>query len=158
MRQNPSVKRFWQAYLESLGSDTRVPESYESWYFGGRKSAKKLAGLVKSGHKTATSALAWELEAKGFGLPSQGDRVVVTDFDGDPACVIEITEAKVIPFNEIVDEQFAIDYGEGATSLDEWKVGSWELFSGACQEIGREPSEAMPIACQRFRVVYTEEE
>lgn len=158
MRQNPRVERFWQAYLESLQSDSRVPESYECWYFGGRKSAKKLAGLVRSGHKTATSALAWELEAKGFGLPSRGDLVVVTDFDGDPSCVIEITEARIIPFSEIIDEQFAMDYGEGAKSLDEWKTGSWEHFTAACREIGRSPSEAMPIACQRFRVVYPERE
>lgn len=155
-RQNPRVERYWQNFLESLEPGAGAPKSYEVWHFGDTaRGARKLAKLVRSGQKTATSGLVWELEAKGFGLPNEGDTVVVTDLEGEPSCIIEITEVEVLPFGEIVDEQFAIDYGEGDTSLRSWKEASWPNYSEICRQLGREPTEKMPIACQRFRLLYT---
>lgn len=141
--------------MDSLESTAGKPETYEVWHFGDtEEGAKKLARLVSSGRKTATSALVWELEAQGFGLPDRGDIVVVADRDQHPYAIIEITEAEVISFGEIVDEQFAIDYGEGDTSLSSWKKWSWAYFSEICKELGREPSRDMLIACQRFRLLF----
>ncbi|MFQ5553299.1 MAG: ASCH domain-containing protein [Thermoplasmata archaeon] len=153
--ENSKVERYWQAYLDSLESDVAKPESYEVWHFGDtEEGARKLARLVRSGQKTATSGLVWELEAKGFGVPNEGDVVVVVDLEQEPYCVIELTEVEVIPFAEIVDEQFALDYGEGIASLSSWKKSSWAYFSEMCKELGREPSGNMPIACQRFRLLF----
>lgn len=132
-----------------------APEDYEVWHFGDtEEGARKLARLVRSGVKTATSGLVWELEAVGHGVPDEGDVVVVVDLEQNPYCIIEITETEVIPFGEIVDEQFAIDYGEGDTSLNSWKEASWPNYSEACKRLGRKPSKDMPIACQRFRLLY----
>ena len=64
-----------------------------------------------------------------------------------------ITEVLIKPFNEI-DEQFAFDYGEDARTLAQWRVECWEYFTTFCASIGREPSETMPLVCQRFRCVY----
>lgn len=155
-REKTKVERYWQAYLDSLGSGVDNPESYEIWHFGDtEEGARKLARLVRSGQKTATSGLVWELEAKGSGVPHEGDVVVVVDLEQKPYCIIEITEAKVIPFGEIVDEQFALDYGEGIASLSAWKKSSWAYFAEKCKELGREPSKNIPIACQRFRLLFT---
>jgi uncharacterized protein YhfF len=91
----------------------RVPKFYETWHFGDtKKLSNELVELVRTGQKTATSALVWELEAKGEKLPSVEDIVVVTNWNGDPSCITGITEAEVRPFGEI-DERFAFDYGEG---------------------------------------------
>lgn len=114
-RENSRVDRYWQAYLDSLESDTDKPESYEVWHFGDtEEGARKLARLVRSGQKTATSGLVWEMEAKGFGVHHAGDVVVVVDSEQEPYCIIEITEARIIPSDKIVDEQFALDYGRRA--------------------------------------------
>jgi uncharacterized protein YhfF len=53
-----------------------------------------------------------------------------------------------------VDEQFAFDYGEGDRTLAGWRRDNWEFLARWCVEIGRTPIETMPIAFQRFRVVY----
>lgn len=154
---DPKVERYWQEYLDSLESGDGTAESYEVWHFADtERAAERIAKLVRSGKETATSALVWELEAKGLGLPSEGDVVVVADMKGEPYCIITITETEVTPFGEILDEQFALDYGEWGTSLTSWKEGSWAYFSEVCKQLGREPSENMPIACQRFRLLYTE--
>ena len=93
------------------------------------------------------------MEYNGLQPPQVGDLAIVTDGAGEPLCVVEITEVVIKPFNEI-DEQFAFDYGENTRTLAEWRVNSWDYFTHWCAVIGRQPSETMPLVCQRFRRVY----
>lgn len=76
---------------------------------------------------------------------------IVTDWEGRPLCVIEITEVSLCPYNQ-VDAQFACDEGEGLAC---WREAHWRFFSRECAQIGREPAEDMPLVCERFRLVYT---
>ena len=134
-----------------------VPKYYETWLFGEtKKLSNQLVESVRIGQKTATSALVWELEAKGEKLPSVEDIVVVTNWKGDPSCIIEITETEVRPFSEI-DERFAFDYGEGDRTLKWWNRAMWDYYSEVCRKVGLEPSTNMPISCQRFRLLYKQE-
>jgi len=80
-------------------------------------------------------------------------RRVVTGFDGHPKCVVRTTEIRRIPYNE-VDAEFAFDEGEGDQSLDYWRGVHWEYFSLQCAEMGIEPSETMPVICERFELLY----
>lgn len=86
----------------------KVPKFYQTWHFGDtKKLSSELVELVRTGQKTATSALVWELGAKGERLPSVEDIVVMTNWKGDPSCIIKITEAEVRPFAAI-DEPVCI--------------------------------------------------
>jgi uncharacterized protein YhfF len=82
-----------------------------------------------------------------------GDICLVVDGEGDPLCVIEMIDVEIRPFNTI-DEQFAFEYGEGERTLAYWLSANWDFHSRWCLEIGREPSESMPIVFQRFRLLY----
>ncbi len=154
IQKNSKVELFWRSYLDMLGPGDRIPRSYEVWHFGDtEKLANDLAELVKAGQKTSTSSLVWKQEAEGDRPDRVGDVVVVTNWDSSPSCIIEITEAEVRPFSNI-DERFAFDYGEGDRSLRWWREAMWDYYSEACRKIGREPSPNMPLACQRFRLLY----
>ena len=155
MSQTTRIESFWQAYLSSRSEQDRPGlEAYDIWHFGDTEDvAAKCAHLVKARIKTATSGLVWEMEADGDRMPQPGDLAVVTDLSGEPHCVIEVTECVVKPFNE-VDEQFAFDYGEGDRTLQGWRKDTWEYFAPICEKLGRQPGETMPLACQRFRLVY----
>jgi uncharacterized protein YhfF len=78
---------------------------------------------------------------------------MVADGENNPICILQLTEVEIRPFNQ-VDAQFTYDYGEYGRTLEQWRVASWEYFSEVCASIGREPSETMPIVCQRFRHIY----
>ena len=135
----------------------KVPKFYETWHLGDtKKLSNELVESVRTGEKTATSALVWELEANGEKLPSVKDIVVVTNWKGDPSCIIEITETEVRPFGEI-DERFAFDYGEGDRTLKWWSKAMWDYYSEVCRKVGLEPSANMPISCQRFRLLHKQE-
>jgi uncharacterized protein YhfF len=93
------------------------------------------------------------LEHIGEPLPKVGQIELIVDGNGDPLCIIELTEVEIKPFNA-VDEQFAFEYGEGDRTLAFWLDDNWDFLSRWCREIGREPSQTMPLAFQRFRVLY----
>lgn len=154
MTKTESVKRFWQECC-AVRPELDPTMEFDVWCFGdGREMADGLAELVLQGKKRATAALLWD--ADGDETPIKPGQIsIVTDYDGEPKCVIRFTEVRVVPFNK-VDENFAFDEGEGDQSLDYWRAGHWNFFSRYCSTIGREPCLEMPIVCKRFELVYPE--
>ncbi len=144
----------WQAYLQTLPESERQRSYFEAFQFGaGRAMADQLAHLVLDGIKTATSDLVWHIEAQGKPQWPVGAEHVVLDGSWQPVCVIRTTELDVRRFGEI-DEAFAYDYGEGDRSLAWWREHVFAWYANQCREIGREPTQEMPLLCERFEVVY----
>jgi uncharacterized protein YhfF len=150
----PQIETFWHAYLVTRGDLPPPPLDPDPvWQFGDLEAAGPVGQLANEGIKTTTSALLWELEHEGQQPPHPGDYAIVADGAETPICIIEVTEVEIKPFNA-VDGQFAYDYGEYGRTLEQWRVASWKYFSEVCIRIGREPSETMPMVCQRFRRIY----
>ena len=152
------IQSFWKAYLASL-PDTpgKKPPFPEVWSFSdNQKDADELGFLAREGVKTATCSLLWAYEVEQEQLPEAGDLSILTNWNGDPLGVIKTTSVEIKAYNE-VDEAFAYDEGEGDRSLAYWRRVHWEVFSRECASIGREPSEAMPLVCERFQVIYSTE-
>jgi uncharacterized protein YhfF len=155
MEVKPVLKAYWQKFLETQPDPAATAQRfYESFYFGGSEAiANELAELVVKGVKTATSALVWEVEAEGKPFVKPGDLSIVTTWDGQPVCVIETTEVRILPFNA-VDAQFAYDYGEEERTLEWWRGALWASYQKICADLGKESSPDMLLVCERFKVVY----
>ena len=125
---------------------TLVPEKYRdlrSFAFGdGPDLADELLELVIGGVKTATCSTEDEPNTS-----TPGERWIVLDGRGRPACVIESTEVTYRRFGE-VDAAFAHDEGEGDRSLAWWRQAHRDYF-------GRQGKfrEDMMLMCERFRLV-----
>lgn len=147
------IEPFWSKFLARTGRDPETP-LHDVFHFGDcKESATRLAARVLCGEKVATSALLWEYEAEGEPLPRPGDLGVVTDWQGRPLSVIETTDVRIRPFEE-VDEEFAAAEGEGDRSLASWRRGHRAFFGRVCEELELEPSPRMPVVCRRFEVAY----
>ena len=68
--------------------------------------------------------------------------------------VQEQPPATHVPPFEQVTAAFAAIEGEGDGSLEYWRRAHWAYFGRECARVGREPSLAMPVACERFQVIY----
>jgi uncharacterized protein YhfF len=149
-----SADVLWKQYLSTLPESQRDRQYFEAFQFGsGRAMADQIAHLVLDGIKTATSDLVWHIQARGKLQWRPGDEHVVLDGNWRPVCVIRTTELDVRRFKD-VDEAFAYDYGEGDRTLEWWREHLFAWYANECREIGREPSEDMPLLCERFEVVY----
>ena len=144
---------FWEAFTKTVGA---VDESrfYGAFFFGDSQAlANELGALVLQGTKRATAAAAWTFEAEGKPLPKPGDLSIVTCWSGEPLCVIETRAIDIVPFIE-VDAAFAAAEGEGDRSLSFWREAHEQYFKRECERAGRQFSERMLVACERFDVVY----
>jgi uncharacterized protein YhfF len=123
-----------------------VPAKYQglrSFAFGdGPELADELLALVMKGVKTATCSTEDEANTS-----TPGERWIVLDGHGTPACVIETTGVTYRRYNEI-DAAFAYEEGEGDRSLAYWREAHRTYFG----RLGRF-SEDMMLMCERFRLV-----
>lgn len=144
---------FWQAFVASVpGAD--AARFHEAFAFGDSPElADELAALVLSGRKRATAAAVWTFEARGKPLPVPGDLSIVTSGDDRPLCVIRTQRVEVLPFHAVTAEFAAIE-GEGHGSLTYWRDAHRRFFGRECAAAGREFSEDMPVACERFELIY----
>ncbi len=151
------AERYWRQFLASLPASRPRPERYlEAFRFGTRpEGARAIAELVLRGIKASTGSLLWSYEFDGKRLPRVGDLSIFTDATGHPLGVIETTEVRILPLDE-VDARFAYEGGEDDRSLESWRRMYTSYVEGECRRIAREPSAKAPIVCERFRLVYRE--
>ncbi len=156
MHEPTDIHAFWLAYLETLPADSPVwDEEYSAEYFGdSAEMADRLAALIQAGTKTATCSALWEYEAEDEEPPVVGEKCILLDGSEAPVCIIETTQVQIQPYNQ-VDAQFAHDEGEGDRTLAYWRKVHWDFFSRTLVQIGEEPTEDMPLVCERFRVIFT---
>lgn len=128
MNQLSKIETFWQSYLSTLSEAGKMnTRTYAVDQFADTpEAATELSKLVRDGVKTTTSSLVWGLEHIGEPIPKVGNIDLIVDGNG-----------------------------EGERTLAYWLRDTWDFHSRWCIEIGREPSETMPIVFQRFRVLYS---
>ena len=105
------------------------------------------------GVKRATAASVWSFEVQAKPLPRPGELSIVTSWSGEPLCVIETQAVDIVPFDEVTAECAAAE-GEGDGSLAFWQQSHRQYFMRECDRAGRRFSDSMPVACERFKVVY----
>lgn len=148
-----SIEDYWRAFLAS-DPDAATDIPFQVWYFGNSEEmARKLGDLVLAGKKTATASLLDNNHLQPEKAPVEGGYSVVTDFGGEPICVIQTTEVRHIPFHE-VDAQFAFDEGEDDRTLESWRRGHMEYFTREAAELGFNFDERSIVCCERFRLLF----
>ena len=142
-------------YLASLPSDlAQTYTSFSADYFcADEYNANLCADLILRGEKTASCSMEYWYSHKGETMPEVGHLQVVTNWHGEPICIIELTSVKLCRFGEVTAE-FAAEEGEGDKSLQWWREAHWRFFSLECKELGITPSEDMLLVLEKFKVVY----
>ncbi len=150
----PEQEAFWRTYLATLPPGEPHPPRPEAWYFcDSEDCANALGALVVAGLKTATASLHAVYEAEGERLPRVGDLSLITDWNGRPLAVTEVTDIQIRPFDQ-VDPQHAYDEGEGDRSLAYWREVHWRAFGRECAALGIAPGDGMLVVLERFRVLF----
>lgn len=152
---DPRAMDYFNKFRSTLPEEVqgKLPH-YDSYYFcSDEESANHLASLVVQGEKQATASLLWSYESDNEPLPEVGQLSVITNWDGEPQCIVKVTEIEIKPYNEVTAE-FAFIEGEGDKSLEYWRKVHWEFFSMECDEIGKKPSEDMLVILEKFTVIW----
>ena len=153
MNKTNLTEKYWREFCAE-NPDVSFDEPYQVWFFGNTSEmAWELVELVLQGKKTATASLVEENKLNPESAPVPDGYSVVTDFEGNPQCVVQTTEIRHLPFAE-VDAQFAFDEGEGDQTLADWRDGHWRYFSKEAKELELEFDEKSLVTCERFRLLF----
>lgn len=117
----------------------------------------RLVAAVLDGSKVLTTGLLAEYEAEREELPVPGDRSALIDSAGREVAVVELTEVRVLPLGA-VDLRYALDEGEGHTSVAEWRADHERFWHGEeMREALGDPDftvhDGTLVVAERFRVV-----
>lgn len=149
------AQAFFDAYLATLPAQKRAQiNSVNSDYFcADEENASTCAQLVKQGEKRATCSMEYWYTVQNEPYPQVGHHQVVTDWHGNPVCIIAITRVERCKYKD-VDEYFAAAEGEGDKSLAWWRQAHWTFFATECDAEGIEMNEDMMLVQEYFDVVY----
>ncbi|MCL2671345.1 MAG: ASCH domain-containing protein [Clostridiales bacterium] len=147
-----TTSEFWQAFLAAAGLDKTI-EYIECFHFDlTEANANVLLKLVLAGEKKATASSLLACERVIGRIPQVGDYSIVTDWNGDPRCVIETTAVTILPFGEMT---FDICKREGEDdNLESWKEGHRRFFTAEGKIEGYVFSEDMLVVFEDFEVVF----
>lgn len=120
------IELFWNRFIEEKGYD-KSKKYLEAFHFELTEDlANKLLSLVLECKKKATSSSFKAYEKEGSDLPKIADISIVTDWDGNPRCIIETKNITIIPFKDIT---YDICSREGEEdSLENWREGHIRFF------------------------------
>ena len=152
MNNAEAIQLFWNSFIDATSKDASL-NYFDCFHFDNTEEwANKLLRLVLDGKKKATASSIHFFECRRMSLPKIGDLNIITDWDGNPQCVIETTNVTVLPFREIT---FEICKREGEDdSLESWQKGHIHFFTKDGQTEGYQFTWDMPVVFEDFEVIY----
>lgn len=152
VKKEKEVAAFWRDFLRETG---RPPDTawLDVFHFDlTQRVADELLALVLEGKKRATASSLLAYEREGIAPPRVGDLSIVTDFAGNPRCVIETRAVTVLPFRDMT---YDICKREGEDDcLESWQRGHERYFTDDGRQLGYAFSWDMPVLFEDFEVVY----
>ncbi len=119
----------------------------------------ELTALALAGTKTTTAGLLVEFEIEGAAVPQPGTREVLVDSNDLPVAVLETLSSRVARLAD-VDDQHAIDEGEGYANAAEFRVAHERFWNGYIDDLRAalgDPGFALDddtlVVLERFRIV-----
>ncbi len=105
------------------------------WHFGeDEETANEFLAQILDGRKRMTSQIYCYLEPEPdlpleeqLAYPKVGDLNVITDWDGNPKCVIRTTEARIMEYGSVPFEIARLENGDA--TLEDWQISRAEFFT-----------------------------
>ena len=150
-----TVEAFWQEFLQKTGRPAGT-KYLDAFHFElTEKLANELLALVLAGKKRATASALCSYALEGERLPQKGDPSIVTDWAGEPKCVIETTGVTILPFKDVT---FDVCKREGEDEcLETWQAGHRRFFIADGKELEYEFTEDLDVLFEDFEVVWKAE-
>ncbi|MBG82918.1 MAG: ASCH domain-containing protein [Phycisphaerae bacterium] len=163
-RKSPAIQDFIDRFLKSSGRSDINPDDIVVDVFGDSPELQdQLLALVLAGTKTATCTDLWSWEKEQDSPIEPSMLTLALDGSGTPRCIIETIKVQQTTYENVTAE-FARAEGEhepldlpDEQVLQNWRTYHWAYYSRVLPAIGHEPSLDMPVLCEHFEVIYSEE-
>ena len=155
-----TVKEMWDKYISISGKSINTP--YESWHFCNNEAdANELAKLTLLGIKRATASLYKSFEAENEPIPKIGDLIVITNWNSEAVCIIEVKKVEILPIvpevvmaNAVDSMSYALgvnmgtDFAKNLESIPGGKSNIELIIKGFTQSMKKDSTLLQPEAAQ----------
>lgn len=100
---------FWQAFLEETGTPENTVLNEYTYFGSSEEESVTVLEQLLAGEKTAVSHCIPDYLVKKRRMPRVGDYTMVTDFYGNPCCILHTTDVTIAPMPEIPEDLRAQD-------------------------------------------------
>lgn len=146
------LDEYWNKFLSDTG---RSPEdrcsgdlTFEAKGFAG----DQMISLILNNQKTAFFSSFATFQIDGEPLPVSGELYTILDRNNNPACIIEITDVNIIPYNEVT---WGMAQKEGEDeNLEQWRERKQEILEDEGAILGFEFYPDIKLVFQVFKVIY----
>lgn len=144
-----SIIQFWEAFKEQNKQYQSFDLPRIDSFCNDKYNTDLCAMLVNEGTKTATCSAFVLYEKDNEPLPKVGQLTIITNWEGEPTCVIKTTKVYTQTFNA-VDEEWAKKEGEGDFTLAWWREAHQRFFTKLFAEYDLSFDEEMLLVCEEF--------
>ncbi len=152
MRDESIIQAYWDGFLEKTGRPRGTRYGFCGCMGPNERIAGELTALILAGIKTATTSCLLSYQAAAEPVPKAGDLGIITDWNGNPRCVIENTGVMVLPFREMTYELCKRE-GED-DSLSSWQETHFRIFTEEGADLGYTFTGDTPVVFEDFWVIY----
>ena len=152
MLHESSIQEYWVKFLTETGRRLDLRYNFCGHMGPTEEIANQLASLILSGEKTATTSCLLSYETEKEPIPVIGSLGIVTDWNGNPQCIIENVNVTILAFKEMT---FDICKREGEDlNLQSWQTTHFDIFTKEGEKLGYMFTMDTPIVFEDFRVIY----
>ena len=148
-----TTSEFWKQYLRDTNqNENEAVYSGELVFEDEGMTGRTQLSMVLSGSKTAMFTPLETIEINMEKMPVTGEVYVVLDTNDEPRCVIELTDVRIIPLNEISWELARKDGKD--EDMQDWKEKMEEFLEEEADLCGFEALPDSKIVCEIFKLIY----
>ncbi len=142
---------FWEAFLEETGAPENSYCSRYTYFGENQEESVSVLEQLLGGEKTGISHCIPYYIVTRSPMPKAGDYTMVTDFYGNPCCILETAGVVIEPLPELPAEVAAMEC-QGAYEV--WLARKHREFEALSKQGGFHYSKELPILMEQVRVVY----
>ena len=143
---------FWQAFLEETGTPENTYMDRCTYFGNSEEASIEVLEQLLRGEKTALSHCVSQYIVKKQRMPRLGDYIMVTDFYGNPCCILKTVGVTIEPLPQL-PEELILRETPGITPAA-WLAEKQAEFAERAKKGGFHYHPELPVLMETVEVVY----
>lgn len=143
---------FWQVFLEETGTPEQTVLNEYTYFGHSEEESVTVLEQLLSGEKTAVSHCIPDYLAQKRRMPRIGDYTMVTDFYGNPCCILHTTQVTIAPMPKIPTELMVRECP--GINREAWLAQKQAEYQSLAERGGFHYHGEIPVLMESVELVY----
>lgn len=147
---------FWGAFLEQTGRPETTVMTDVTYFGDSEEESVTILEQLLSGEKTAVGHCIPAYLATKRRMPRAGDYTMVTDYYGNPCCILYTSDVTIAPMPEIPEDLRRMEYPE--LTAEQWLARKQAESLDMASRLRFHYNEEIPLLMETVKMVYPQKD